>query len=234
LKEIYGNQVRETIEEVLDPRIAAVVAVDLQNDAMHPMGICAKAGMDVSAMLAIRPLCANFIDAARSLDVPVFHVRLVDLPNGRSTSPAWLRSKVMIGATDRGGYDGPPECMVDGTWGAEFAAGCSPLPNEVVVTKHRSSAFVGTQLDMLLRAARIESVVVMGEQTPGCVEATIRDAAHRDYYTVLVEDCVAAFNHRLHDAAMTVLRSRHDVCTSEQITQIWESHTEQGRKASTL
>ena len=83
---------------------------------------------------------------------------------------------------------------LEGTWGAEISNEVAPLPARLVVTKHRSSAFRGTDLDLLLRSRGIETVVVIGEQTPGCVEATFRDAAYHDYYNVLVEDCVAAFD----------------------------------------
>ena len=75
----------------------------------------------------------------------------------------------------------------------------------------------GTDLDLILRAAGIETVVVIGEQTPGCVEATFRDAAYHDYYNVLVEDCVAAFDEEQHEASLLVQRRRHDVCTAEQV-----------------
>jgi nicotinamidase-related amidase len=53
------------------------------------------------------------------------------------------------------------------------------------------------------------------------VEATFRDAAYRDYYTLLVEDCVAAFDPELHEASLLVQRRRHDVATAETVLTAW-------------
>ena len=55
----------------------------------------------------------------------------------------------------------------------------------------------------------------------GCVEASARDAELLDYYVVLLEDCVGAYNDSLHEAALTVMRSRYDVLDSTQLLQAW-------------
>ena len=116
--------------------------------------------------------------------------------------------------------------FLQGTWGAEFSPEVAPEPGEPVVTKHRSSAFRNTDLDMILRSNGIETVVVIGEQTPGCIEATYRDAAYHDYYNVLIEDCVAAFDPEQHEASLLIQRRRHDVCSAEQTFTIWRSYSD--------
>jgi nicotinamidase-related amidase len=211
--EIYGKQVCETLEEVLEPSQCALLAIDIQNDFMLPEGKIAKAGNDVSALTAILPRCAAFIDEARELGVLIVHVRVVSLPDGRSDSPAMLRAKLVISKT--------VDFAVEGTWGAEICDECAPQPGDLVVTKHRSSAFVGTNLDQLLRSNGVTSVVVIGEQTPGCIEATYRDASYFDYYNVLVEDLVAAYRQDLHEASLLVQKARHDVCTADRVLAIW-------------
>jgi len=216
MREIHGKQVCETIEEVLNPDWCAVLPIDLQNDFMSPDGAVARGGADVSAMVDLAPKCIDFMTAARDCGVRIVHVRIVDLPNGESDSPAWLRSKGLIA--------GVSDFAVEGTWGAEFVEGCDPLPGELVVTKHRSSAFTGTNLDVLLRACGVQTVVLIGEQTPGCVEATYRDAAYHDYYNVLVEDCVAARDPELHAASIKIQKARHDVVTAEQALSIWRRY----------
>src|SRR4051812_34323950 len=94
--EIYGKQVCETLDEVLEPSRCALLAVDIQNDFMRPEGKIAQAGNDISALQAILPRCADFIDRARELGVLIVHVRVVSLPDGRSDSPAMLRAKMII------------------------------------------------------------------------------------------------------------------------------------------
>jgi nicotinamidase-related amidase len=216
LKEILGKIVCETIEEVLNPEWCAVLPIDLQNDFMLPDGCIARAGGDVSAMADLLPKAEYFIKRTRELGVKLVHIRITDLPNGESDSPSWIRS--------RGSIAGVPAYAVEGTWGAEFVEGCEPRPGELVVTKHRSSAFVGTELDLLLRSNGVKTVVLIGEQTQGCVEATYRDAAYHDYYNVLVEDCVAARDRAQHDASIMIQKARHDVVTMEQVLSIWSKY----------
>jgi nicotinamidase-related amidase len=216
MREIYGHAVCETIEEVLNPEWTAVLPIDLQNDFVHPDGCVAQGGADISAMLELVPRCVEFLSDIRQLGITIIHVRIVDLPDGASDSPAWLRSKgLMTGVT---------AFAVEGTWGAEFAEGCEPHPGELVVTKHRSSAFTRTNLDLLLRANGIQTVVLVGEQTPGCVEATYRDAAYHDYYNVLVEDCVAGRDRELHAASVKIQKARHDVIRAEDALAIWRGY----------
>lgn len=216
MKEIFGKMVCETIEEVLNPEWCAVLPIDLQNDFMMPNGSVGKAGGDVSSMLELLPKAEDFIKRTRELGVRLVHVRIVDLPNGESDSPAWLRAKGTISNVQA--------FAVEGTWGAEFCEGCEPAPGELVVTKHRSSAFVGTNLDMLLKSNGVKTVVIIGEQTPGCVEATYRDAAYYDFYNVLVEDCVAGRDKELHEASIKVQKARHDVVTIDQVFSIWNRY----------
>lgn len=223
MREVFGKVVRESLEEVLDPSVCAVVSIDMQNDAMHPDGLLAEAGNDISGMLDILPRCQAFLERARHHDVFVVHVQTITLPDGRSDSPSWLRAKGLIVQSD---------FFLEGTWGAEFSPEVAPLPGEPVITKHRSSGFRGTDLDLVLRAHGVETVVVIGEQTPGCIEATYRDAAYHDYYNVLIEDCVAAFDQEQHEASLLVQRRRHDVCRSEEALSIWQRHRDATRPAS--
>jgi nicotinamidase-related amidase len=213
VREICGHLVCETLEEVLEPSRCALLSVDIQNDAMHPEGKLAQAGLDISGMQEILPRCAGLIARARDFGVPVIHVRTEMAADGSSDSPAWLRAKGMMMGT--------PAYFVAGTWGAEISSECAPITGEAVITKTRSSAFVRSNLDEVLRNMGVETVVIIGEQTPGCIEATYRDAVYYDYYNVLVEDCVAAFNRELHEASLMIQRARHDVCESAEVIDIW-------------
>jgi nicotinamidase-related amidase len=214
MRRVHDMDVCETLEEILEPRRCVLIPVDIQKDAMRPEGKIARAGQDISMMLEILPRCSDFISRARALGIFVVHVQTITLAEGRSDSPSWWRAK-------GGGMAGNPEFMLEGTWGAEICEECAPLPGEPVVTKHRSSAFRGTNLDLILRANGVETVVIVGEQTPGCIEATYRDAAYHDYYNVLVEDCVGAFSRELHEASIKIQRARHDVCRAEDVLAIW-------------
>ncbi|MBV8068359.1 MAG: cysteine hydrolase [Acidobacteriaceae bacterium] len=73
-------------------------------------------------------------------------------------------------------------------------------PTDVVVIKHRISAFAGTDLDMVLRAKGIENLVLFGIATSGVVLSTLVDASDSDYKITVIQDCCADLDLGLHAA----------------------------------
>jgi nicotinamidase-related amidase len=65
----------------------------------------------------------------------------------------------------------------------------APIGNEIVVTKHRVNAFHGTDLEMILRAKEIDTLVLFGIATSGVVLSTLLDASDADYRLLVVKDC---------------------------------------------
>jgi nicotinamidase-related amidase len=216
--EICGQAVRDTLEELLDPSISALLVIDMQVGGVSKAGAIADAGHDVSMMPRVRERCAAAIDGARRSGVPVVHVRVANLPGQASSPAAWLHSMRMIG---RERPIDLSQLSIEGTPAVEFCEECRPHPGELVVTKRRPSAFFGTDLALLLRARGIESVAVVGVSTGGCVEATVRDATHNDFYAVLLEDAVGAYDVEVHEAALTVMRARHAHCAVDEAVAAW-------------
>ncbi|GGK99027.1 cysteine hydrolase family protein [Nocardia jinanensis] len=202
--------------EVLAPSRCALLVIDMQNDFVDPGGAYARAGDDVAPARSVIEPIAGTIAAARAAGVPVLFAANTTLPDGRSDSPAWTYFKNFA----RPDLDGP--YTVPGTWGWEIIAELAPAEDEDIVRKHRSNAFVGTDLDMLLRSRGVETLVSCGVVTNGCVEATVRHAAFLDYYSVLVRDACASSSPALHDAALQLLGARHDLVTAEDVQKIWE------------
>ncbi len=87
---------------------------------------------------------------------------------------------------------------VEGTPGAAIVDELSPLPNEYVIPKIRMSAFLGTDLDLILRNLGISELIVTGIQTPNCIRTTVFDAVAHNYPVILVEDAVGAKNDEIH------------------------------------
>src|ERR1700730_7523100 len=85
-----------------------------------------------------------------------------------------------------------PVCVAN-SWGADFFADVRPLATEAIVTKHRYSAFHNTDLETILRANGIRTVVLSGCATNVCVETSAREAFLRDYYVVIAEDGTAGY-----------------------------------------
>ena len=75
----------------------------------------------------------------------------------------------------------------------------APKEGEIVITKHRVSAFSGTDLAMILRANEIETLVLYGIATSGVVLSTLLEAADADFRLVVIKDCCADLDSQLHD-----------------------------------
>ena len=90
----------------------------------------------------------------------------------------------------------------------EVHAAVAPKPGEVVITKHRASAFFGTDLDVILRANGIETLLLAGIVTSGVVLSTVRHAADADYRLVVVEDCCADRDPEVHRMLVEKLFAR--------------------------
>jgi len=202
------------LEDLVDPARSALVFVDVTNDFCHRDGHFARTANDMTLIDALIDPLARVLEAARSFGVTIVHIQNTVLAGGASDSEAFMRFKGKIpGGT--GAY------TVKGTWGWEIFGPFAPQPGELIVEKHRPSAFVGTDLDQLLRVARVETVIVGGLATEGCVQSTAVDAMFRDYFTVLLEDCVGTYSQELHAAGLAYLRPRVDIVSSAEVLEIW-------------
>jgi nicotinamidase-related amidase len=74
----------------------------------------------------------------------------------------------------------------------------APGPADTVVTKHRVSAFAGTDLDMILRANNVDTLLLAGILTSGVVLSTLCDAADADYRLFVVRDCCSDSDTEVH------------------------------------
>lgn len=78
-------------------------------------------------------------------------------------------------------------------------------PGDYVVPKRRYSAFFGTDLEILLRGLKVETLLLCGGLTDVCVHYTFVDAHQSDYFCRVIEDCVAGSSIDAHEAALTAM-----------------------------
>lgn len=165
-----------TTEELLKNTKCAVIVVDMQNDYCHPDGCCAKHGSDVSKLPEIIPYQEKLIETAHKNGMPVIFIQTIHTPE--TDSPAWLA---------RSGGTAVGICRKN-SWGAEFF-GVSPSEKDIIVNKHRYSAFIHTRLETVLHTYKVETILVCGVSTNVCVESTARDGYMLDFNLILVDDC---------------------------------------------
>jgi ureidoacrylate peracid hydrolase len=172
------SKVLTTLEEKVDPAYAALIVVDVQNDFCADTGFFATEGYDMTHIRGAVPRIVGLIDHARSAGVKVVYIRSTYDPH-HLNDPMRERNLRRGLAKSR---------CTTGAWGTEFFA-VSPLPGEPVVTKHRYSAFHGTDLHVILRSWGIRTLIMTGVTTNVCVESTAREGYFLDHYIVLVGDC---------------------------------------------
>ncbi len=217
--------VLRTLEAQVDPKHTALLVVDVQNDFVHPdnslysphglgrasEGDAWDAAPTVPRMLENLP---RLLEAARKADLLIVFIRAI-------YDPKYLSGPLAFVYERKGLYD---DICISGTPGADFYGDIRPSesPREVVVTKHRFSAFWSTDLNLVLRSNGIKTVVMTGTATSGCVESTTRDAFFNDYYTVTVEDCCGEANSEFHKASVEMMgRSYGLVVRHEDLAGIW-------------
>jgi ureidoacrylate peracid hydrolase len=198
------------IQERCDPRTSALLVVDVQNDFCSPDGDCGRR-YDISAVQRVAPRIVRFIEEARKVRLPIIYLKTIE--NEWTDSLAWKNRKP-LGKV--------PNTCREGSWGVEFFDGIAPLSHERVVIKHRYSGFIHTDLEMSLKVKGVQAVLLTGVTTNVCVESTARDAFMYDYHVVVIEDCVAAYDQKLHETSLENIRRHFGlVLDSSAIVEAW-------------
>jgi ureidoacrylate peracid hydrolase len=173
---------RTTLEERLRPGRAAFMFVDLQNDFGSPKGKMAEFGFDVSMVQDAASETRRLLEAARSAGFLVIHTAVINElgQNAASWTAFW----------------GPPVVTLPGSWGAAHAEGFTPKPGEPVIVKYAYGAFVGTNLDTMLRSRGIDTLVFAGADINICLGDTLHHAFALGYHVVAAADCMSCFSKR--------------------------------------
>ncbi|GIW05850.1 MAG: isochorismatase [Dehalococcoidia bacterium] len=214
----FGKEVLTTLEEWTDPKHAAVVVVDVQNDFCSPGGHVHRRGQDVTPLQTMLGNLRRLLDGARQAGTRIIYIQHTVYRDGSTESPAYLAYRLKLHG---GSY---PELCIDGTWGHQICDEVAPQPGEIVVRKHRQPPWIGTDLDQLLRSNGIKTVIATGTMTSACVDWTARLGVQLDYYVVVPEDCVAQTDCVAHEAAIATLRRYlpdGGVTTTDELLRVW-------------
>ncbi|RVW00136.1 cysteine hydrolase family protein [Rhodococcus xishaensis] len=162
----------------------AMLVIDMQKES--------KYGID--GMQEAVDAAEQLIDACRSLSIPIIYTRHVGRADGRGL----VKNDVLDS-------EGKPVFYRSDTPDLQVIDQIKPRLDDVVIDKYRWSGFYETPLDLLLRTERIETLIVVGFVTDGCVLTTVFDAFARNYDIVLVKDACAATNSGAHKSAVLTM-----------------------------
>ena len=176
------------------PAETALIVVDMQNAYLSKGGYIDLCGFDVSGAPPVIAETAEVIAACRAAGITVIYLQNGFSPDQREAAgpgaPVWHKSNALRFMRDNQAYAG--KLITHGTWDHEIVPEVAPQPGDLVVQKSRYSGFAGTQLEQALHARRIRTLLVAGVATNVCVESTIRDAYHREFFPVMVTDATMA------------------------------------------
>jgi len=141
---------------------------------------------------AVRSLVAG----ARAAGVPVLWTR-VEFEPGGADGGVFYRKVGALALFDRG--------QPLGGWMGDLV----PAPGEAVITKQGASGFFGTDLDSRLRASGVDTVLVCGVSTSGCVRASALDACQYNLVPIVVEEACGDRDPAVHHANLFDLDAKY-------------------------
>ncbi|ADU72636.1 cysteine hydrolase family protein [Pantoea sp. At-9b] len=155
---------------------------------------------------------ASLIASARAAGVPVIYISV----GFRQGYPEVSQNNTIFSAIKNNGI------FITGSEGAAIHTAVAPAENEVVIIKRRIGAFSFTDLEMILRAQGIETLILAGVTTSGVVLSTVGQAFDLDYRLVVASDCCADPDHDINLFLLEKILPQHAiVARSSAISDAW-------------
>ena len=144
----------------------------------------------------VRQVCVGLLGKARACGIPVLHTNVVFTPGGVAGG-VFYRKLPLLSVFDRGSPLGA------------FADGLEPVAGEPVISKQYASAFFGTSLAATLTSLGVDTVVIAGLTTSGCIRATAVDTMQHGFIPVVVSDAVGDRDDAPHEANLFDLDAKY-------------------------
>ncbi|MDP4005821.1 pyrimidine utilization protein B [Methylobacterium sp. NEAU K] len=173
-----------------DPAATALIVIDMQNAYASAGGYLDLAGFDVSGTGPVIARIARAVAAARAAGIRILWFQNGWDPDyveaGGPGSPNWHKSNAL--KTMRRNPEMNAQLLAKGSWDYALVEGLTPGPGDIVMGKPRYSGFYNTALDSTLRSRGVNTLVFTGIATNVCVESTLRDGYHREYFGIVLAD----------------------------------------------
>ncbi len=169
----------ETLKDVINPKHTALVVWDVQKMLVSHIFNRADFMKNLNELISV----------ARAKKIPIFFTKITPLPPDFE-SPARKYMLRKMGSS----FGNMPKEMFD--------LEIEPLKDEIILLKNTASIFIGTNFDLMLRNAGIETIIFTGIATEIGVESSAREAINRGYYTVIASDAVSSGDKDAHERSL--------------------------------
>jgi len=178
----------------------ALILVDLTNNFVDTKHAMANGDAGVQAVTENQKL----VEACRRKNIPIFFVR----PKKRTALEMGV-------ARDKWGSLQVPK---EGTDWYDWADGLMPTASDAIIEKTKSSAFFDTSLRSMLTYLNIDTLIITGISTSGCVRSTIVDAFFCNYRVIVPEECCADRSKKAHQFSLFDIDMKYgDVTPTDQV-----------------
>ena len=147
----------------------------------------------------------ELLDAARAKGVPIIHTRVLYTAPNFEDGGVWIKKAPVL------------RDLVEGNPYAEFCDEVVPKPGEPIIVKQYASAFFGTSLVSTLNGLRVDTLIITGCTTSGCIRATAVDAVQHGYRPICVKECIGDRHDGPHEANLFDINAKYgDVISKEE------------------
>jgi nicotinamidase-related amidase len=191
---------------MIDRGRAAVIAVDFQHDVIGSDGAFAPLFYDCVERAGVVPAAVRLLDGARAAHAKIVYSRAVFQAGYPELVP---NIPVLAMVAEYG-------CLLDGTRGAAIIDDVTPHHGDVVIGHHRVSCFQGTELDVILRGGRVDTIALAGVATNLAIESTARAASDLGYRTIVLSDACSTTTDASHNASLESLGMLAEVMSLDE------------------
>ena len=161
----------------------------------------------------------ELLKLARQKKMPIIHTRVLYNPSDFIDGGVWIRKAPVL------------KGLVPGNKYAKFCKGVEPGKGELLITKNYASAFFGTSLAATLTAAGIDTLLITGCTTSGCVRATAVDTVQNGFRPIVIRECVGDRHDGPHEANLFDINAKYGDVISKAEAMKHIRTTKSGTKA---
>jgi len=179
----------------------AILVIDMQHDFVDE-----SAPIKCEGARGIIPEIKRLLEYARKRGIPIIYTKEVHRADGSDFGIELEKE---------------PKHCVEGTGGEEIVEELAPKKGDYIIVKRRYSAFLDTDLEILLKGLRVNTLVVTGVATNICVRATVEDAKQKDYHVFVPRECVAGTDREANDSNLRDINNFYgEVLTLNELIKI--------------